>query len=236
MNPRPERPRPGRRPRDLAAAAAALYAEGPTLLRALQRWRPYISPFDRLLDCVPPGSSVLDVGCGGGLFLALLAHENRIRLGVGFDANPAVIDLAGRMAKRAAGGGSSAELRFERRDVADPWPGGTFDVVSVIDVLHHVPTAAQRAALAAAAERVAPGGRLLYKDMCRRPLWRAAANQLHDLVVARQWIHHVAVEEVEQWASETGLRLALAERVNRLCYGHDLRVFERPAPGAGTAP
>jgi len=165
---------------------------------------------------------VLDVGCGAGLFLGLLASCGRGIRGVGFDVSPGAIATAKQMAERFNG-----QLQFHRLDVDEPWPRETFDVVSIIDVTHHVPPARQRRMIATAASHVAPGGVLLYKDMCRRPRWRAAANRLHDLLLARQWIHYLPVESVEHWAAEEGLGLEHEERIDMLWYGHELRVFRR---------
>jgi 2-polyprenyl-3-methyl-5-hydroxy-6-metoxy-1,4-benzoquinol methylase len=107
------------------------------------------------------------------------------------------------------------------------WPSETFDVVSIIDVMHHVPPGLQRTFFTEASKRVAPGGRLVYKDMCRKPAWRALSNRLHDLLKARQWIHYRPIAEVEAWAKQAGLRLTTARDLTALWYGHELRVFER---------
>ncbi|MGD9690699.1 MAG: class I SAM-dependent methyltransferase [Phycisphaerales bacterium] len=208
-------------PAELSAIAARFYTRGPLLLRLLNRYRPYICPFEALIERVPRGSTVLDVGCGGGLFLALLSATQRVRLGVGFDSSANAIATA-----QAIG---LPECRFIRLDAAAPWPEepALFDVVSIIDVMHHVPPAHQRSVIRTAAGRLSPGGLLIYKDMCRRPRWRAAANRLHDLVLAKQWINYAPVGEVENWAREAGLKLAHAANFTRLWYGHELRVFER---------
>ncbi|MBL8757334.1 MAG: class I SAM-dependent methyltransferase [Phycisphaerae bacterium] len=216
-------------PRVLSAMAAELYTRGPLLMRLLQRYRPFICPFEHLLPWVPEGATVLDIGCGGGLFLALLSQiPGRLRLGVGFDAAAGAIEVA-----RAA---NPPRCRFEHVDVAAPWPAepAKFEVVSIIDVMHHVPPAAQPGLIRTAAARVAPEGILLYKDMCRRPAWRALANRAHDLLLARQWITYAPVESVEQWAAEAGLRLEHASFHARFWYGHELQVFRRVGPaGAG---
>lgn len=210
---------------DLAAAARGLYRDGPALLRRLQHWRPYICPFEGMIRHIPAGSRVLDVGCGGGLFLGLLAHEGRLTGGIGFDISADAIGLAKRMAATPE---LEGQLEFFRLDVGEPWPEGTFDAVCLIDVLHHVPPSAQRACLTTAASHVRPGGVLLYKDMARRPRWCAWANRLHDLVLARQWIHYIPVDQVETWAAGAGLRTGHAESFQRLWYAHELRVFGRP--------
>ncbi len=218
---RPPRPTAG----ELSSAARRLYDEGPALFRRLQHYRPYICPFEELIPLVPSGSRVLDVGCGGGLFLTLMA--DRIGLGdsIGFDANATVIGLAQGAAQRA----QLDTLEFRHLAVEEAWPEGEFDVVSIIDVMHHVPPDAQRDVIKLCAQHVKPGGILLYKDMCRRPLWRAWMNRLHDLVLARQWIHYAPVQDVVAWARIEGLTLERSTSMNRLWYGHELRVFRKPA-------
>jgi len=210
----------------LSRQAAAIYTRGPLLLRRLQHYRPWICPFGRLIEQTPSGASVLDVGCGGGLFLCLLAANGRISRGQGFDVSGDAFGLA-----RDASGSSVTRgtwLVFEQRSVEEGWPDGAFDMVSIVDVLHHVPPDAWRAVLDEALRHLKPGGTLLYKDMCRRPRWRAVANRMHDLVMARQWIHYVPIEEVDAWAAREGLHRRTAERINTLWYGHELRVFTSP--------
>jgi 2-polyprenyl-3-methyl-5-hydroxy-6-metoxy-1,4-benzoquinol methylase len=216
-------------PRELSQVSKSLYVDGGLLMRKLQHWRPFICPFERLLPFVPDRSRVLDIGCGGGLFLGLLVGSGRdIASGTGFDVSAPAIDAARRMASRVERSRGRAVLRFERLDVAAPWPEGPFDVVCLIDVMHHVPPSAQRAVLEQAAAQVTPGGTLIYKDMCRRPHWRALMNRLHDLVLARQWIHYLPIDHAERSLVATGLRVTHRESANRLWYGHELRVFRKP--------
>lgn len=212
--------------RRLAQRIRSVYADSPLLARIEQSLRPSICPFDLVVNAVPRGARVLDVGCGSGLLLALLALAGRRIIGVGFDTDRNAIGCARMMVQHLADTGSM--LSFERRDATAPWPRESFDVVCMVDLLHHVPVRAQEAVFAQAVDAIQPGGLVVYKDMCRRPRWRAAANQLHDLALARQWIHHVPVERVERWASNRGLTLEAHAFATRLWYGHDLRVFRRP--------
>jgi SAM-dependent methyltransferase len=209
--------------RSLARMAAELFSSGPWLYRTFQRYRPYICPFEELIPEVPRGARVLDIGCGGGLFLGLLNAAGMKPRGVGFDVSAPAIELARAMAAglRKHGG----DLHFQRLPPDAPWPSGHFDVVAMIDVIHHVPPSSQERVIRCACRKVRPGGAFLYKDMVQRPRWRAIANRMHDLVLARQWIHYRAVSDVERWASEEGLQLERSAPFNRLWYGHDLRVF-----------
>lgn len=190
----------------------------------LQRLRPLICPFEALLDAVPEDSSVLDVGCGSGLFLGLLAASGKLRTGVGFDSSRAAIGRANDMRERLA---KPDVLEFRLQDAAVAWPDGVFDVVSIIDVMHHVPAKYQRSLIQSAASRLRPGGVLLYKDMVRRPLWRACMNRLHDLVFARKWIHYASIEDVRDWMVEAGFTRAQVQKLAMYWYGHEMVVATR---------
>ena len=217
-------PQPTRNlPAAVANAAAALYKGVPGSL--LQRLRPYICPFDELIEAVPHGARMLDVGCGSGLFLGLLAAQSQINFGVGFDANPGAIARAEQMRRQQL---RPEMLRFEHLDAAAAWPVDTFDAVSIVDVMHHVPPIHQQSIIANANAALRPGGILLYKDMVERPLWRAWMNRLHDLVLVREWIHYVPLDTVSRWAHELGLVEVRRLRRNMLWYGHELILLEKP--------
>jgi 2-polyprenyl-3-methyl-5-hydroxy-6-metoxy-1,4-benzoquinol methylase len=169
---------------------------------------------------------MLDIGCGAGLFLGLVGCSRPNVTAIGFDSDALAIDAASGMALEHFPDGL---IRFEHRSVGDPWPEGLFDVVSMIDVLHHIPPASQREAIAEAFAHVAPGGLLIYKDMADRPFFRAWWNRLHDVIIARQWIHYRSIDGVEAWLR--GMGAEIVARSSRILgpYGHDLMVAKKPA-------
>jgi SAM-dependent methyltransferase len=215
------------RPDELASLASSIYQGVSPVRRRIMSWRPYICPFDRLVEYVPEVCSILDLGCGAGLFLGLLAATGRRIRGVGFDTSTGAIDAARHMAIRVRSLGFEADLRFEHLDLRAPWSEGAFDVVSMIDVMHHVPLAHRRSALERASAAVRAGGLLLYKDIGDRPQWRATANRVHDLLMSHEWVRYTPCSEVETWAASGGLELLVSERINYLWYGHDLRLFRK---------
>jgi len=205
------------------------YGDASWLTRHKQSLRLEICPFHLLVDAIPNQSSILDVGCGGGLFLVLLACFGKVQFGLGFDANAQAIQIAQQAADRLP---QRANLYFEHRDLRDGWPEGRFDVVSVIDVVHHLPRVSQAALITEAAEHVAPGGILLYKDMSQRSLWCAWGNRLHDLLFAGQWINYAGISDVIAWARQNRLVHEAEGRCNILWYAHEWCVFRRPVQGA----
>jgi 2-polyprenyl-3-methyl-5-hydroxy-6-metoxy-1,4-benzoquinol methylase len=211
---------------DVATLARLLYAKAPRGISFKQRLRPYICPFHVLLDYVPRGATLLDVGCGAGLFIALLASLGRIRSAIGFDTDGPAIRTAQDIAARLP---NASQIRFEQRTAHQAWPDGQFNVVSVIDVMHHIPPNRQPALIVSAASHVADGGVLIYKDMAKRPLWRAWANRVHDLVAVQEWIHYVELRKIIEWAEAEGLSLECRGTVDMLWYRHEWCVFRRTA-------
>lgn len=208
---------------EISGIARRICRDQPGAGRLLHIYRPYICPFEDLLEQVPAGARLLDVGCGGGLFPGLAAETGRLSAAIGFDSNPAAIAMAQKLRV------TSARLEFRHLDVEAPWPEGPFDVVSMIDVMHHIPPAAQPGIFDLVVSRLTPGGIFLYKDINAQDMPRATANRLHDLVLAQDWVHYLPTERARALAAGAGLTEELYRKINRFWYGHDLHVFRRTA-------
>lgn len=207
--------------------AAALYPEK-SFSCWVQRNRGRIAPLHLLMDLVPFHSSILDIGCGSGVFLGMLALQNQIKSGIGFDSSASAIALAQKMVTQLETDDSRASLSFHSIPVAQSWPDGSFDVVTMIDVLHHIPISQQRKVLLLAYEKVVPGGCLLYKDMSSRPMLCGLANRFHDLVMAKQWIHYVLATKADAWLWKMGANIETSGRCRMYWYQHHWRVYRKP--------
>ncbi|MCW2282518.1 demethylmenaquinone methyltransferase/2-methoxy-6-polyprenyl-1,4-benzoquinol methylase/ArsR family transcriptional regulator [Rhodoblastus acidophilus] len=111
-----------------------------------------------IIDAAGTGfARLLDIGCGAGRMLELLAP--RAEQAVGVDLSPAMLGVARAQIEQA--GLRNVQLR--QGDIyALPVEGGVFDLAVVHQVLHYLDTPAR--ALREAARALAPGGRLIVVD------------------------------------------------------------------------
>ena len=110
----------------------------------------------------PPGTRVLEVGCGPGHLSNRLAHQHGLEM-TGVDLDPAMIERARAKAGRP---GSAGERRpsFVVGDAASlAFPDGSFDLVVSTLSMHH--WADPTAGLAEIGRVLRPGGRALIWDL-----------------------------------------------------------------------
>jgi SAM-dependent methyltransferase len=136
----------------------ALY-EDPTLAQFYDWDNPWPADFDWFLSLVAGAGSVLDLGCGTGVFSAALATRGAERAVevVGVDPARAMLEIA-----RARDGGGG--VQWVLSGVAGLDLGRRFDaVVMTGHAFQCLLTAAERAAcLATIARHLAPGGRFVF--------------------------------------------------------------------------
>lgn len=105
-------------------------------------------------DWIPPGSRVLDLGCGQGLLAALLDAAQRGCRVRGIELMPADV------ARARAALGDAAE--FVQGDIRDA-DFGTADVAVILDVLHYIERDAQDQVLRRLRRALEPDGLLLLR-------------------------------------------------------------------------
>ena len=108
------------------------------------------------------GASVLDVGCGGGLLSEALARRG---------AQVTAIDLAPELVKVARlhglESGAQVDYRLQSVEALAAERPGTFDAITCMEMLEHVPDPA--AIVSACATLLKPGGRLFLSTLNRTP-------------------------------------------------------------------
>ena len=104
-----------------------------------------------LREFVPlAGRRIADIGCGDGALARLMARAGAHVIGV--DNNPAQLGRA------AAATPAADEIYVMAVGERLPFPAASFDAVVIFNALHHIPVAAQSAALAEVARVLRPGG------------------------------------------------------------------------------
>lgn len=106
------------------------------------------------------GARVLDVGCGGGLLCESLARSGAHVTGI--DLAPGMIEVA---RLHAAEEGLQIDYRHIAADEVAATEPGSFDVVTCMEMLEHVPDPARMTATLAALVR--PGGALFVSTINR---------------------------------------------------------------------
>lgn len=134
------------------------------------------------------GATVLDVGCGGGLLSEAMA-----RLG----ARVTAIDLAEDLVKVATlhslESGVQVDYRVQSVEALAAERPGSFDVVTCMEMLEHVPDPA--AILQACATLLKPGGHLFVSTLNRTPAAFALA------IVGAEYVARLLPRGTHQYAS-----------------------------------
>jgi 2-polyprenyl-3-methyl-5-hydroxy-6-metoxy-1,4-benzoquinol methylase len=216
---------------DPARRALALYA-GASRSDRLHVWgRLRSCPFAAVEAHVPRAGRILDVGCGHGLFSAYLALAAPERHVLGVDIDEHKIEVA--RAAAASLDPEVAHLAFEV--VGQALPAGSFDAITIVDVLYLLGTDRSLELLDQAAATLAPGGSLLVKEIDRRPAWKYRLSRTQEIVATRV-LRITAGDEVsfappEVYADRlrrAGLTVA-AHRLDRgSIHPHHLLVARRP--------
>jgi uncharacterized protein (DUF2062 family)/SAM-dependent methyltransferase len=166
--------------------------------------------YDGLITAAAAGDegTLVDVGCGQGLMLALLAEARRDAIAgswrhpsdppcfgrlIGLETRPRVAAIA-----HEALGDEAEIVAADARASAFP----AADIVLLFDVLHLMPEADQVALLSALAASLRPGGAIVIRDADRSAGWRftcvKAGNRLKALAFGN-WRQRFHFRSAEEW-------------------------------------
>jgi SAM-dependent methyltransferase len=179
---------------------------------------------DEVGQYLPRRGRVLDLGCGFGLFSLYYAT---VRPGIeieGIDLSPRRIAMARRAAERLGLGNA----RYEVGDATLFRGGQVYDAAYMLDIVHHIPPDTVRPLLEQIWKTLPARGRLVIKDVERRPAWKRWFTHALDRIMdpgspVRYW----SGEELQALLEEIGFTVYRHLMVDFLPYPHILYVCER---------
>jgi 2-polyprenyl-6-hydroxyphenyl methylase / 3-demethylubiquinone-9 3-methyltransferase len=153
------------------------------------------------------GARVLDVGCGGGLLCEAFARAGAEVTGI--DLAPGMVEVA-----RLHAAAENLKIDYRLEDAAElaAREPATFDVVTCMEMLEHVPEPA--ATVASLARLVRPGGAVFVSTINRNLksflLAIVAAEYLLKLIPrgTHEYERLIRPAELARWARAAGLRLS----------------------------
>ena len=156
----------------------ALFSSLPRAERFHVRARAFSAPLEAVVDRVPTGATVADVGCGHGLLSGLLALADPSRAVHGVDPDPRKVMWAsrgpGRLPNVRAEVGTVESLAAQRP--------GQFNAAVVCDVLYLLPEERWPEFLRTVRRLLHPGGRFLLKEAEGDRSWK------HYKCLAQEWV------------------------------------------------
>ena len=175
-----------------------------------------------------PNPRILDVGCGGGILSEALARTGAQVLGV--DLSLASIEAAKRHAQEQK---LVIDYRYENVEEIARQHAGSFDIVTCMEMLEHVPEPSK--IIRACVQALKPGGRAIFSTINRTPkaLLFAIIGGEYILRLLPRGTHTyrklIRPQELKQWAEDTGLEFS---KISSLIYNPFTRTF-KVAEGIG---
>lgn len=192
------------------------------------RW--WTAPLPEIAAEVPRAGTVLDVGCGHGLLDLYLADAAPARLVHGVEIDEAKLRSASTAARRAR---LADRVTFEA--VTPSWsPAGCWDAVVVVDVLYLLGAGSAARLVTRLARSLAPGGRLLIKEMAASPAWKHRWSEAQERLARGSGLtmgttlDHVTPYHLRPVMEAAGLQVAEHRLDRGYAHPHTLLVGVRP--------
>lgn len=133
-------------------------------------------PWQSILEQLPSGKVLIDIGCGHGVFINLVdMTTNGFERLIGVDLAANKIEVAKRTENKRV-----AFSLADWRELDE-----TADIYSIIDVMYLVPFEEQEALIKYIHAHLPPGGYFLLKEMDKKPVWKYAFNYVEESIMVK---------------------------------------------------
>lgn len=187
-------------------------------------FRPFITPFHDILQLIPEGAKVLDIGCGNGAFLILISSFRNASSIAGLEIQDKVLEIAKRLLSYI----NNIEKKMELFDGSVlPVYLKEYNFVTLIDVLHHIPTNIQKEFLQEVFDKMGLGSVLIVKDIDADDKLRCYLNKLHDLIVNGEMGFELPMKRTVGILRQTGFIVESVLKKNIFVYSHFICVCRK---------
>jgi 2-polyprenyl-3-methyl-5-hydroxy-6-metoxy-1,4-benzoquinol methylase len=203
--------------------ALHLFDDQPLAIRTFVRTRNLLCPMSAVEAEVPRRGQILELGCGHGLFSALMAVSSPERSIVGVDPSYVKIGVASRMAHRLP------RAKFYQGTIDDVHDGG-LNGIAIIDVLYLLPVEEKLRILRRCHDLLAEGGRLVVKTNDTHPVWKYRWAWFEEVLMTSVGLtmnggalHFIACTETTKLLQQAGFSdVKVAHLPSLLPYPHTL--------------
>lgn len=145
----------------------------PSKYYAMLRLR--LSPIMQIEKYIPKSGNILDLGCGSGIFAYILYLGSSNRKVLGIDISTKRIEIAQYYLNKYP------QLKFISGDV-NSISFDDFGVITLIDLLHHMPFSEQHNLLQKVYDKLHYNGLLFIKDLEKAPYWKYIFHYIQDSI------------------------------------------------------
>lgn len=189
-----------------------------TFLQKLKiRYRPYVCPFDELLNYARGAQSVYDIGCGSGQFAALVAQFTDVKKIYGIEIDDHLVQNAKSINARFA---KTKTMDFSTFD-GDTIPKNIkdYDLIYMIDVYHHIPKHKRDDIMRQIYQGMKPGAKLMFKDIDGASPF-VLCNKVHDAIFAQELSHEIGFGKARNLLESLGFKVVEARKKRIFVYPH----------------
>jgi len=184
----------------MAREIRRLYGDAGVIAGLYACLRLKLAPIIRIEEYVPRVGTILDLGCGSGIFASILFLGSRQRSIKGVDVSARRI----RTAKLIASG--NPNLEFAEGDVSS-FALERCDAVTVIDLLHHMDFRKQEQLLQKIHDGVSEETLVLIKDLGKAPWWKYAFHYAQDSLAYRSGLYFRSAAEMQSVLRRIGFEV-----------------------------
>lgn len=191
-------------------------------LKLYDKLRSIICPFDKIIEYIPKDGELLDIGGGYGTFCFILSKERPKMRITGIEMDKKRVNTAN---SRVA---DSPNLKFIRGDITNFSTNKRFDVITCLDLIHHIPTKDHQDTFRRINGLLKDNGLLIVKDMDDKPFYKYLWNYIHDCIMTRSMkMYYVPKDEMIKLLETNSFVIEYVNDIPNLLYAHYVIVCKR---------